>query len=212
MANWPVLVILCAIYIDLPGNPETSIESLLVFLHSILLILGLLCKHVNTEHVTALFDLSKYHENLKLTFASNKTSAELCSDSKNEEYLKCGTKCVLSCEFGSSSSEILSPKDCEGFGCFEGCSCKVGFVRHNDKCIPIKDCPTRANKAIEDATEILNTLEKRRPCLGSGCSSTSDCNDDECSPTPSSGPCNSPGCISIVNHNQAISSGSKCIE
>lgn len=31
MANWPVLVILCAIYIDLPGNPETSIESLLVF-------------------------------------------------------------------------------------------------------------------------------------------------------------------------------------
>lgn len=182
-----------------------------LFTFNYFVLLGLLCKHVNTQdELTILIDFAKYQEihHSKLAITSNKTSAELCSDSKNEEYQKCGNKCILSCRFGTSLSEIVSSRDCDKTECFEGCYCKDGFVRYQNKCILVGECPTRANKAIEDATDTLGTLEKRRPCFGSGCSSNPDCNDEDCSPKPSSSPCNSPGCISIVNHNQAIISSS----
>lgn len=67
-----------------------------------------------------------------------------CADPENEVYQKCGNKCVLGCRYATSSTGItLAKHDCEKNDCVEGCFCKTGLVRHQNKCIPASECPIR---------------------------------------------------------------------
>lgn len=72
---------------------------------------------------------------------------KICADPVNEVYQSCGNKCVLGCRYSSTSSVIAGitlPKfDCDKNDCVEGCFCKHGLVRHQNKCIPASECPIR---------------------------------------------------------------------
>lgn len=119
---------------------------------------GIQSRNVNLEEdLTVLIDYAKYQQ-----FASthrhprdgNKVnttnSTEKCADLGTEDYQKCGSKCILSCRYASLPSELTVSKDaCDKNECIEGCFCKQGLVRHQDKCIPLNECPVRTNKAIE---------------------------------------------------------------
>lgn len=73
----------------------------------------------------------------------NETSS-MCTDSMNEVYQKCGNKCVLGCRYATSSAGItISKQECEQNDCVDGCFCKAGLVRHQNKCIPQSECPIR---------------------------------------------------------------------
>lgn len=68
----------------------------------------------------------------------------VCVDPVNEVYQKCGSKCVLGCRYATSSVGItISKNDCDKNDCVEGCFCKTGLVRHQDKCILPQECPIR---------------------------------------------------------------------
>lgn len=176
---------------------------------------GIQSKHVNVQDdLTILIDSKKYQSvrHSMVEISSNKTKLNECIDS-NEEYRKCGDSCVISCRYASSPSEIEASKnDCAKTECVEGCFCKDGFVRHQNKCILPKECPARSNKSIEAADGDHNTVEhqQRKPfCISNNC----ECDSGGCAPPPPPPPkpCKPPGCkpstISIFNHNQAISHG-----
>lgn len=217
MAIRPVLVVLGAFCLSGNRKQLNSLQNeKKLFNNKLFVISGLQSKHVTTQDdLIVLIDFNKYQllRHDKLVISSNKTSAGLCAET--EQYRKCGNKCVLSCRYASSPSEIAtSKKDCDKTECIEGCFCKEGFVRYQEKCIPAKDCPIRSNKAIEDETELedSNSLEKRviKPgCSGSDCSCSGNGCTSSSKPTKPSSSCKPPGCntgsISIVNHNQAIS-------
>lgn len=140
---------------------------------------GFESKHLDLEEsLTVLIDFKKLQE---LAGVQNKTNPKVCADVENREYQKCGNKCVLSCRYGSSSAGIaVSEAECKKADCFEGCFCKDGFVRNENKCILAESCPIRSDKAIgveaSDDKEISsNSLVKHifRPnnnnCGSSGC-------------------------------------------
>lgn len=69
----------------------------------------------------------------------------------NEAYHRCGNKCVLGCRYASATQTLtpsiagisLSKFECDKNECVEGCFCKHGLVRHQNKCIPPNECPIR---------------------------------------------------------------------
>lgn len=100
--------------------------------------------------------------------SSNNTPSDECIGMENATFQKCGTKCVLSCRFIPNVSNVaVTPNDCESNECVEGCFCKVGFVRYEDKCILPKECPVRSDKSIEFNTEIPKRVVK--PSCSNGC-------------------------------------------
>lgn len=117
--------------------------------------LGLRSENVNgLKDFTVLIDFEKYQPFYNdLDF----NEAGVCANPETEEYRKCGNRCVLGCRHASSSSKVaLSEAECDdeiATKCVEGCFCKDGLVRHQNKCIPAKLCPTRRNKAIEIMNE-----------------------------------------------------------
>lgn len=165
------------------------------------------------------FEFFKAHRTTKEDYGSNQNASKLCSASENEVYEKCGKKCMLSCRFDSSTLKITATKDeCEKTDCIEGCFCKDGFVRYEDKCIPVSECPStyksvRSNKAIDVATESSSPLVKHfglfmRPggCGPSGCGGFTNCGPSGCGGGSTS--CGPNGCgIHIHNHNEAITGG-----
>lgn len=72
---------------------------------------------------------------------------------ENEEYRMCGKKCVLSCRYDPLAVKFIISKDeCDANKCVEGCYCKNGFLRHHKKCVPVKECSARQNKAMNFST------------------------------------------------------------
>lgn len=69
----------------------------------------------------------------------------ICNDPHNEVYQECGSKCVLGCRYASvsSGSVTFGKRECDTNDCVEGCFCKTGLVRHQNKCIPALECPIR---------------------------------------------------------------------
>lgn len=150
MANLPVIVFLCTIFVG-----------------------GLQCAPVNDNHDdrTVLIDFEKYQEfHQPKVVSSNKTNAEVCSDAENKEYRKCGNKCVLSCRHTLYSSKFtISNDECSKNTCSEGCFCKDGYVRHYNKCVLAKECPVenmRNGKASEPSSFQPGTFLRH---LGMGC-------------------------------------------
>lgn len=119
------------------------------------------CEYVSGEqYLTVLIDFEKYrHEAIvrsRLTdgISTIRTISKACADLENEEYRMCGKKCVLSCRHDATVAPFLiSKKECDTNKCVEGCFCKENFVRYNNKCVPINECPGRRNKAVDFVTE-----------------------------------------------------------
>lgn len=171
------------------------------------------------------FELFTTHRSARQGVDSSKNVSALCSDAENEVYEKCGKKCILGCQFALSSMKITAAKDeCEKVDCIEGCFCKDGLVRYEDKCVPATECPTtykslRSNKAIDVVdTEVPKPLVKHfglfmRPCGGGGCGGFSGCGPNGCGGSSGCGPngcggsmsCGPNGCgIHIHNYNEAV--------
>lgn len=109
----------------------------------------------NHDDLTVLVDYEKYQQFYRF-IDSNKS--EVCANSETEEYRKCDNKCVLGCRHASSSSGItLSKADCVNSECIDGCFCRDGLIRHQNKCIPASECPIRKNKAMEMMAESNNS-------------------------------------------------------
>lgn len=126
------------------------------------------------EDITILIDFKKYQQ-LHQVKVANSSKSEVCTALENGIYQKCASKCVSSCRFQipSISDIAMTSIDCAKSECIEGCFCKIGFVRYQDKCILSKNCPTRANKSMEFVTKMPNTLEKR--IIKPGCGSNTGC-------------------------------------
>jgi hypothetical protein len=62
---------------------------------------------------------------------------EIVCDDPNEEYLKCGTSCPLTCEnLDNNNTNKLCTEPC-----VEGCFCKAGYVLNNNrKCVLPNEC------------------------------------------------------------------------
>lgn len=118
-------------------------------------LLGLQSVSVNIEDgPTVLIDFQKYKQ---LAIDPNKQNPELCA-AETEEYRKCGNKCVLACRNDSFASKItISRNDCDAAKCIEGCFCKDGLVRNQNRCIPAKECPIRRNRAMDMMDEMIDT-------------------------------------------------------
>lgn len=73
------------------------------------------------------------------------TPFNVCHDTENEVFQECGSKCVLGCRYAaaSTSSVTIGKHECDKNDCVEGCFCKTGLVRHQNKCIPVLECPIR---------------------------------------------------------------------
>lgn len=129
------------------------------------------------EDVTILIDFNKYQQIHPANAAnsSNITKPEVCAGLENAVYQKCGTKCVLACRFTTIVLDLgATLKECDKNECIEGCFCKDGFVRYQDKCILPKECPIRSNKSIEFDTKMpSNPLGKR--IIKPSCSGSSGC-------------------------------------
>lgn len=131
-----------------------------------MIILGMQFEHASAEqYLTVLIDFEKYrHESIvrsRLTdgISTIRSISKACADSENEEYRMCGKKCVLNCRYDATVAPFLiSKKQCDTNKCVEGCFCKENFVRYNNKCVPIDECPARRNKAVEFVTE-ANALD-----------------------------------------------------
>lgn len=116
---------------------------------------------IHQNDVTVLIDFEKYQQLFKSSIRgisvelnSNETSSHECVDIKNEVYQKCGSNCVLGCRHDSVSSKVaVSNGECDSNKCIEGCFCRDGFVRYQNKCVPVNECPHRRNKAIEIMTK-----------------------------------------------------------
>lgn len=122
------------------------------------------------EDATVLIDFSKYQKMYLANKAnsSNNATTDVCIGMENATYHKCSAKCVLSCRLIPNMSDVaVTPNECENSACMEGCFCKVGFVRYEDKCVLPKDCPVRINKSIEFNTEVPKRVVK--PSCGNGC-------------------------------------------
>lgn len=123
------------------------------------------CRHVNVEEdVTILIEFNKYQQihPANATISSNNTKPEECIGLENALYQKCGTMCISACRFIPESDLAATLEECDTNECIDGCFCKDGFVRYQDKCILPNECPVRNNKSIEFATKMpLNPLEKR---------------------------------------------------
>ncbi|CAJ0952528.1 unnamed protein product, partial [Mesorhabditis belari] len=53
---------------------------------------------------------------------------------RNEQWVgPCASRCEGTCE--QPVPEVCTLE------CYQGCKCKPGFVRHNRKCINLKNCP-----------------------------------------------------------------------
>lgn len=93
--------------------------------------------------------------------SSNSSTFEACIGVENAAYRKCGTKCILGCRFTPNILDVaVTPNDCENSECVEGCFCKDGYVRLEDKCILPKGCPVRSNKSIEFSTGVPKRIMK----------------------------------------------------
>lgn len=116
------------------------------------MLLGLQSVSVNIEDgLTVLIDSEQYKQ---LAINSNKQNAELCA-TESEEYRRCGNKCVLACRYDLSVSGItIAKNDCDETRCVEGCFCKDGLVRYQNRCIPAKECPIRRNRAMDIMNEM----------------------------------------------------------
>lgn len=138
------------------------------------------------EDATILIDIRKYQQIYlaNMTSNSSNTASGECIGMGNATYQKCGTKCVLGCRFIPNISDVaVIPNDCESSECIEGCFCKVGFVRYEDKCVLPKECPVRSNKSIEFSTEVTKLVNKpscsneckppAMPCKPSTCNQNS---------------------------------------
>lgn len=140
------------------------------------------------EDVTILIDFKRYQQlnpaNLtQPTSDTNNTISEECVGLENSEFKKCGTTCVLSCRYIPTISNVtVTSNDCVENECIEGCFCKDGFVRYQNKCVLPGDCPLRSNKSIEFVTGMPNDSDKRivRPICGSNFG---------CMPPPPPNPC-----------------------
>lgn len=133
---------------------------------------GLHCRLVNNnDDQTILIDFEKFQKfNHTNVGSSNKTNVELCTNSENKEYRKCGNKCVLSCRYALSTSNFsISTENCNETKCIEGCFCKNGFVRHHNKCILSKECPIRSSRALKASDDRSGTFLKHLGLLNQGC-------------------------------------------
>lgn len=134
------------------------------------------------DSLTAFIDFKKYQE------LSNATISKMCADAETEEYKSCGDKCVLSCQSSASQLGIIVlEKDCGNSTCVEGCFCKDGLVRHQNKCIAAKECPLRSYRAIEFVTDGQVSFPKIFSIL----SRQGNCGLTECATLP----------VTIDNHN-----------
>lgn len=168
--------------------------------------LGLQFEHSNAQDdQTILIDFEKYqqllrsHRHPRNANALNKTDSNICSDLQTEEYKKCGNHCILGCSHDRlTSGLIVSKDDCNATKCVEGCFCKDGLVRHQNKCIPAKECPGRRSKAVEFIADNFSPFFKHlgifsKPMQSSSSGST------QCGLFL----CNPPQTIEIHNHNEA---------
>lgn len=192
MANWPIAVILCVFCLGFEAKQVHVGSDLTILIDS-------------KEY----FELYKTHRSAKDDFRPNQNASELCSDSENEVYEKCGKKCMLGCRFDSSALKIAADKDeCDKSDCIAGCFCKDGLIRHQDKCIPATDCPTtleslRSNKAFNFGTEDSHPFAKHFGLF----KKTSGCGPSGCGTSTTTG-CGSKGCgVHIHNHNE-VTNGS----
>lgn len=119
----------------------------------------MLCEH--DHYHTILIDFENYRHaigskgQLTIGISSNQTVSKECAHLKNQEYRMCGKKCVLNCRHDSKALKFsTSNEKCDTNKCVEGCFCKDGFVRYHNECVPIRECPTRRNRAVHFATEM----------------------------------------------------------
>ena len=70
---------------------------------------------------------------------------------RNMVYTECAPRCTHTCKSMLSLSLDCNPNQ----QCLPGCTCQAGYVLHEDRCIPFRQCPCAYHNKVYNSGETI---------------------------------------------------------